>query len=511
MNKHSKHARRKHFLAVRQQLSPHDREVLDRRIGQHLVAQVLACRARCVGLFVPIGTEPDLLSSVNVLIRQGVRIALPVVVATHRPLLFLAYTLQTVLEMGQCGVLVPSPSSPVVQPDCLVVPCVAFDLYGYRLGYGKGFYDRTLAHERSIISIGVGYSCSQMAHTVPAAHDQRLTYVVTEQGLVVSNGSPHNGALTEQMYALLRQCMQSQSILIFGGSGFVGRALVRRLSVHTGVTVATRQREHAKALFVIPNVDVVEVDVDCAEAVYQLVSRGFACVINLAATLHGRRGCPYSADFEKAHVFLAKNIATACCRAKVNRFIQMSVLGAQTSAPSSYLRSRADADQVILAMRNMLALTVFRPSVIFGQEDQFLNMFARLYRSALPVFPIARAQVRFQPVWVENVVDALMASLYAVESYGQVYELGGPRVYTLHELVRYVGQCLNIQKPIVCLPDVLGYLQALVLEKWPGRTLMTRDVFDSMSVDSVSQQTFPFQIVPQDLTTVVPQYMTQVG
>jgi uncharacterized protein YbjT (DUF2867 family) len=183
----------------------------------------------------------------------------------------------------------------------------------------------------------------------------------------------------------------------------------------------------------------------------------------------------------------------------------MSALNAEPAGPSRYLRSKGDAEVAVMA--SGLDWTIVRPSVIFGPEDAFLNLFARLLRLA-PVMALARADAKFQPVYVGDVAECIVRALRLPETIGQAYALCGPAIYTLRDLVRYVGQVTGRPRPIVALPPLLGRLEAAVLERLPG-TMMSRDNLASMERDSVCGCDFPgeFGLRPQALETIVPTYL----
>jgi uncharacterized protein YbjT (DUF2867 family) len=294
--------------------------------------------------------------------------------------------------------------------------------------------------------------------------------------------------------------MKLDDVLVLGGSGFVGRHLVAALAADgVKVTVPSRHRERAKHLLPLPTVDVVETDIMNPQALDALMRRKQA-VVNLVGILHG--------DFDRVHAELPQAVVAACRARGVKRLVHISALSASPSAPSQYLRSKAKGEQAVLAAQD-LEVTVFRPSVIFGPEDTFLNLYASLARW-FPVLPIACPQARFQPVYVGDVARAMIHALDERDTHGKAYELCGPRAYTLKQLVEFVCQVTGRQRAVIGLPDRLAYLQALVMEKLPGK-LITRDNLRSMQVANVCDGSFPFGIQPQPLEAIAPAYLAPSG
>jgi uncharacterized protein YbjT (DUF2867 family) len=277
--------------------------------------------------------------------------------------------------------------------------------------------------------------------------------------------------------------MHELSVLLVGGSGFIGSHVAARLAEHPmTIVVPTRHEAQAMHLMPLPGVEIVEADVHDDASLRRLV-QGKDAVINLVGILHGERVLPYGPAFRRAHVDLPRRIVAACAAAGVPRYLHMSALGADPGSPSMYGRSKADGEQAARA-NPAVAATIFRPSVVFGEEDNFLNMFARLQRH-LPLVPLAGAGARFQPVYVGDVADAVVRALFAPRTAGKIVELGGPQVYTLAELVRLAGRYSGHPRPVFRLPDGVARLQAMLFEYLPGTPLMSRDNLDSMTVDNV--------------------------
>ncbi len=295
--------------------------------------------------------------------------------------------------------------------------------------------------------------------------------------------------------------MKHENFLVVGGSGFVGRHLVAALAARGArVTVPTRRRDRAKHLILLPTVDVVEADVR-APGVLARLAAGRDTVVNLAGILHGP-------DFTPTHVELAQAVVNACRAAGVKRLLHMSALGADPAAPSEYLRSKGIGERAVLAADD-LEVTVFRPSVIFGPEDRFLNLFAQLAKF-LPVIALGSPEARFQPVYVGDVVKAYLAALEDRDAAGKRYDLCGPHECTLRELMEFVCAVTGRRRLIVGLPEGLSYLQAWAMELLPMK-LLTRDNFESMRVPSVCDCAFPFAIQPVALEAVAPAWLAPMG
>lgn len=300
-------------------------------------------------------------------------------------------------------------------------------------------------------------------------------------------------------------------LLILGGTGFVGRSLIARLVARSNgagerIRVPTRRIRNAVRIQSLPGVEAIEADVHDPQALQQLVS-GCDAVVNLVATLHGS-----SETIEQVNVELPRKLGAACAAAGVRRLVHVSALGVAGRPPSKYLRSKQAGESVLRSAQ--LDLTLMRPSVIFGGEDRLLNLFASMQR-LLPVVPLAMADARFQPVWVEDVAEAIARSLDRPDSVGQYFECAGPDIVTLRELVEKAGRWSGHPRPVWALSPGLGELQARILELAPGAPLMSRDNLASMRVPSVATGDFPgleaLGIRPTSMDAVAPTWLGAVA
>lgn len=300
-----------------------------------------------------------------------------------------------------------------------------------------------------------------------------------------------------------------RNILVIGGTGFLGSAVARELARRPATadscfTLPTRRRERAKHLLVLPTAQVVAADVHDPATLARLMA-GQDAVISLVGILKGGEGEPYGKGFARTHVELPRKIAAAAKAAGVRRVLHVSALKAAADAPSGYLRSKAAGEAALQGAG--LDLTLFRPSVIFGPGDSFLTLFAKLARIA-PVFPLAGADARFQPVWVEDVAAAVADSLARPESIGAAYDLCGPKQYRLRELVGYAAAISGHPRAVIGLPEAIAWLQAWAMEFIPNGP-MTRDNIRSMRVASVcdARCILPFGRIATPLETVAPTYL----
>ena len=272
-------------------------------------------------------------------------------------------------------------------------------------------------------------------------------------------------------------------ILLIGGSGFIGSVIAAQLVARgCRVTIPTRRRERARQLLVLPTVEVVDADIGQAETLARLVA-GKDAVIYLPGLLHSDRTPPFGNAFKAVHVDLPTRVMEACVAAGVPRYLHMSALGAASDAPSMYQRSKAAGEAAARSFEDRLAVTIFRPSVVFGVGDKFSNLFAQLSRFA-PFLIVGGAHAKFQPIHVDDVATAFVNALFDPATVGCAYDLGGPTIYSLGEFIQACGRVAGVERAVFNLPKPLALLQALVLEQLPG-PLLSRDNLASLEVDNV--------------------------
>lgn len=297
--------------------------------------------------------------------------------------------------------------------------------------------------------------------------------------------------------------MTIKHITILGGAGFVGSALATKLDqAGYKVKVLARRRESSKHLILLPNVQVAQCDVSDNLALKQALI-GSDAVINLVGILHENR----KNSFENIHHQLPRRVAQMCEELGISRLIHMSALQASKTAPSQYLRSKAAGEAAVNEFSKKLEITIFKPSVIFGRGDSFLSLFAMLVKF-LPAIFLAKPNAKFQPIWVEDVAQCFVNALENTDTYGKTYELGGPNVYTLRELVQKVMDVLGKVRPIIGLNNTLSMAQASVMQLSP-LPLMTRDNIRSMQVDNICEEAIAseLKVRPTSLEVIAPEYL----
>ena len=295
-------------------------------------------------------------------------------------------------------------------------------------------------------------------------------------------------------------------LCILGGTGFVGHHLANAL-IEQGyrIKILTRRRERYRELLVLPCIDVIEADIHNPEV---LRSQFVGCdaVINLVAILNEtRRG-----DFKAVHVELPKKISQACLASGVKRLLHMSALNAHTDqGKSRYLRSKGEGEDLAHATAGRgLQVTSFRPSVIFGPGDHFFNRFAELLKGIPFALPLACPDARFSPIYVGDVAGVFIRALNNRATIGQRYDLCGPHVYTLQQLVEYTAYILGLRRKIIRLGKGLSQIQAGIMQYLPGK-LLTYDNYLSLQIDSICRKKLPefFDLHPRSIEEIVPSYL----
>lgn len=301
--------------------------------------------------------------------------------------------------------------------------------------------------------------------------------------------------------------MNHNSVCILGGTGFVGSPLACQLAASgRAVRVLTRNRERNKHLLVVPGISLVEANIfDQKQLNHQF--KGIDAVINLVGILNEKQ---HNGDgFRKAHVELPRHIVDACLSNKVHRVLNMSALNANASTGRShYLRSKGEGENALHAIvPEKLQVTSFRPSVIFGPDDSFFNRFADLLKLIPGAFPLACPNARFAPVYVGDVVNRFVQALDDKTTNNKRYNLCGPKEYSLIELVKYTATQLGLKRSIIGLPDSLGYLQAALLEWFPGKPF-SLDNYNSLQTDSTCKEN---STEPTSIESIVPFYIGNKG
>jgi NADH dehydrogenase len=293
---------------------------------------------------------------------------------------------------------------------------------------------------------------------------------------------------------------------VFGGSGFIGRYIVKRLT-HKGFVVRVAVRDTERALFLKPMGAVGQVVPLHAsltnEATVHRAIEGADLVVNAVGILAERR----RGDFQHIHAEGAGLVARLAANAGVGRLVHISAIGADPNSPSRYAASKGAGEALV--RQAFAGATILRPSLVFGPEDQLFNRFAAMARM-LPFMPVICGDTQFQPVYVGDVADAVMAALVRPDAVGAVYELGGPRIWQFRELLAYILTETGRERRMIDIPLSLARLQAFFMEFIPGKPL-TRDQLVMLQRDNIVGPDVPslkeLGIVPTPLELVVPIYL----
>ena len=305
--------------------------------------------------------------------------------------------------------------------------------------------------------------------------------------------------------------MPIRKVCVLGGTGFVGRHLCCELSRRKlGIRVLTRRRERQRQLIVIPSLELVEADVHSVADLSEHM-KGCDAVINLIGILNERKRP--GEDFASVHGELPAKVAEACRYNRIRRVVHMSALNASADAPSRYLKYKAEGENALHRWAEQgLDVTSFRPSVLFGPDDDFFNRFATLLAVSPLVFPLACPDARMAPAYVEDVAEAFADSLERKDTFGKRYDLCGPKQYTLRELVEYTARTMGVRRLVIPLNDALSRLQARILEWVPGKPF-SYDNYLSLQVPSVCERNAfsELGIHPTNLESIVPSYIGDRG
>ena len=291
-------------------------------------------------------------------------------------------------------------------------------------------------------------------------------------------------------------------ICILGGTGFVGRSLISALSKENyTITVITRDFDKNKDLAIYPNLKLIQEDVYNEKRMLE-VSKSHDVLINLIGILNekGFRG----KGFYLAHSKIARIILNVCKQNRIKRILHMSALNADPGGSSHYLRTKGEAESFLHTYGERFAdVTSFRPSVIFGTEDSFINRFSDLLKFIPFVFPLACAQTRFAPVYVGDLVNFMKDSIDDVSSFNKKIDICGPKIYTLEEIVKIVIDVKGYSTRVIPLNNALSKFQAVMMDFLPGKPFSI-DNFNSCLVDSISESGLKFKT---ELESVIKQYL----
>ncbi|MDQ6967802.1 MAG: complex I NDUFA9 subunit family protein [Mariprofundaceae bacterium] len=293
----------------------------------------------------------------------------------------------------------------------------------------------------------------------------------------------------------------AQRVCIIGGSGFVGRAIVRQ-AIRAGhhVTVACRHPEKARSL-IVEGVRLVKADLSDGRGLDDAIA-GADCVINLVGLLFERGRY----NFDTVHVHGTEHVLAACKRHGVTQYLHMSALGAGAIPASSYSRSKGDAEAYV--RQSGMAWTLIRPSIIYGAGDSFFTKFKDM-SAMLPILPVIQPETRFQPVWVEDVARVFVQSIGNRHVHGQTYELAGPKTYSFMELMILLMATLQRTRLLLPVPNIAAKLLASISRLLPT-PLLTADQLLLLQHDNVTTgEAFPAQFgQPEHLESVLPNYIT---
>jgi uncharacterized protein YbjT (DUF2867 family) len=280
--------------------------------------------------------------------------------------------------------------------------------------------------------------------------------------------------------------MRGSTVTVFGGTGFLGRRVVRHLREHeVPVRIASRHPDRGRTLFGIddPQLQSIEADIHDERSVANALAGAYGAVN--AVSLYVERG---KETFHSVHVESAQRLAAQAHRAGVQRFAHVSGIGADPGSPSLYIRKRGEGE---LAVRAAFAdATLIRPAVMFGPDDAFLTAILDLLRR-LPVYPMfGRGRTRLQPAYAEDIAEAIARVIQRAETHAMIFECGGPRVYSYEELLRTIAREAGLKPILIPVTFAAWHVVAWIAEMLPSPPV-TRNQVELMQVDNVCSAEMP--------------------
>ena len=271
--------------------------------------------------------------------------------------------------------------------------------------------------------------------------------------------------------------------VIFGGTGFVGSNFAQKLSpLATEIVVITRDIERNKSLKMIPNLQLVPASISDSKTIRDVLKNA-EIVVNTIGILNE---FDQISTFENIHFKFLQRLSQEIKVNNIKRFLHISSLNAKIDQMSDYLHTKGKAEDFILnEMSSFCNTTIFRPSIVFGEEDSFFNKFAKLLKF-IPIFPLACPYARFQPIYVGDLTDFMISCISNIETYNKKIDTVGPKIYTFSELIKLTTKTMGIRRVIIPLNDSLSKAQAYVFQNLPGK-LFTIDNYYSLQIDSVSE------------------------
>ena len=278
-------------------------------------------------------------------------------------------------------------------------------------------------------------------------------------------------------------------ISVFGGSGFLGSELIRSFNKkNIQIRLFTRNKLNANHLKANPRLDIIEIT---KKTNLKKALIGSDIVINLVGILHESK----SESFDDIHAKRLKKIANASSAARVKRFIHVGAMGASKNAPSKYLQSKAKGEDFIRHECINCAWTIFKPSIIFGPKDKFINMFYSMVKY-LPMILLISPHAKFQPIYVNDVVEIIIKSFYDKKTFNKSYDLGGPKIYSFYEIIKLIASYQKRSVWILPLSKKISYIVVSIIECLPLK-IITRDNLKSMSLDNTTKINDAYQFKPR--------------